>query len=263
MICENGKIGKARTFILKEYMSRKYLRWILLLSAATYALNAQVDGSQQVIFKEIYSAAERAYGMNQELLNGVLLESKNQDALGHPYFQDFYTNQGSVTYRGRRYANLNLRYDIFDQQLLLIYLHDGVEYQLWLHKEFITEFSVENKRFIYETLGAVKEPKFYQVIGEGHPVKVLYYWEKRLTKVNAGNSERTMFEERRESYILVDNELVGFKGNRSFAGRLPMSFKKSIKEYLRKNATKVKRASDDEMEHLVEYINTLSPGGNK
>ena len=244
-------------------MSRKNLSCIVLLLAAAYALNAQVDSSRQVMFKEIYSAAERAYGMNQELMNGVLQESGEQDALGHPYFLDYYTDQGSVIYRGKLHTDLSLRYDIYNQQLLLIYLHDREEYHIWLHKHFITQFIVENKRFIHETLGAFKEPRFYQVIGEGHPVKVLYYWEKGLTKVNAGNSEKTMFEEQRESYILVDNEVYSFKGNRSFAGRFPMSFKKSIKEYLRKNATRVKRASDDEMENLVEYINTLSPDGNK
>jgi len=263
MIRGNGKVGLSCTITHKEYMVRNFLIWIALLSAATYALNAQADSSQQVIFNQIYSAAERAYGMNQELVNGVLPESKNRDAIGHPYFLDYYTDQGSVIYRGKQYANLSLRYDIYDQQLLLIYLHDEVEYQLWLHKEFITEFSVEKKRFIHEALGAFKEPRFYQVIGEELPVKVLYHWEKGLTKVNAGNSEKSMFEQRKECYILFDNELVDFKGNRSFTGRFPSRFNKSIKKYLRKNSTKVKRASDTEMELLVEYINTLSPDGDK
>jgi hypothetical protein len=93
MIRGNGKIGLSCTVIYKEYMVRYYLSWIALLSAASYALNAQADSSQQVIFNQIYSAAERAYGMNQELMNGVLPETKNRDAIGHPYFLDYYTDQ--------------------------------------------------------------------------------------------------------------------------------------------------------------------------
>jgi hypothetical protein len=243
-----------------KYTIRNYLICLVLLSAASCALNAQEDRSRQALFNQIYSAAEREYGMHQELTNGVLLVSKNQDAIGHPYYLDYYTNQGSVIYRGKKYANLNLRYDLFDQQLMLIYLHDGVEYKLWLHKEFIAEFFVENKRFIHEILGGDKEPRFYQVIGEGLPVKVLYFWDKSLTKVNAGNSEKSMFEERKESYILRDNELVSFKGNRSFAGRFPSDFNKAIKKQIRKHAIKVKNATDAEMELLVEYINKLSTG---
>lgn len=243
-----------------KYTIRNYLICLVLLSAASCALYAQEDRSRQALFNQIYLAAEREYGMHQELTNGVLLVSKNQDAIGHPYYLDYYTNQGSVIYRGKKYANLNLRYDLFDQQLLHIYLHDGVEYKLWLHKEFIAEFYVENKRFIHEILGGDKEPRFYQVIGEGLPLKVLYYWEKSLTKVNAGNSEKSMFEERKESFILRDNELVSFKGNRSFAGKFPSDFNKAIKKQIRKHAIKVKNATDAEMELLVEYINSLSTG---
>jgi hypothetical protein len=242
------------------YTIRNYLIWMILLSAASCALNAQVDRSQQAVFNQIYLAAEGEYGMPQELTNGVLLVSKNQEAIGHPYYLDYYTNQGSVIYRGKPYANLNLRYDLFDQQLLLIYLYDGVEYKLWLHKEFIAEFTVENKRFIHELLGDAKEPRFYQVIGESLPVKVLYFWEKSLSKVNAGNSEKSMFEERKERYILRDNELVSFKGNRSFAGRFPSDINKAIKKHIRKHSMKVKNATDAEMELLVEYINSLSTG---
>lgn len=246
-----------------KYLIRYYLIWMVLLSAASCALNAQVDPSHQALFNQIYSAAEREYGMHQELTKGVLLVSKNQDAIGHPYYLDYYTNQGSVIYRGKQYANLNLRYDIFDQQLLHIYLHDGIEYKHWLHKEFIAEFIVENKRFIHGILGGAMEPRFYQVIGEDLPVKVLYFWEKSLTKVNAGNSEKSMFEERKESYILLENELVSFKGNRSFAGRFPLDINKAIKNHIRKHSMKVKNASDAEMELLVEYINTLLSGENQ
>lgn len=57
----NGKVGLSCTVIFKEYMVRNYLIWMVLLSAATYALNAQVDSSQQAIFNQIYSAAERSF----------------------------------------------------------------------------------------------------------------------------------------------------------------------------------------------------------
>ena len=39
-------------------------------------------------------------------------------------------------------------------KLLLIYLFDSVEYKLHLQKEFITEFKIENKKFINEAFGA-------------------------------------------------------------------------------------------------------------
>jgi hypothetical protein len=234
---------------------------MLFLFATTQALHGQSDSVQEAVFKQIYAAAEREYGMHQELLNGALPPARLQDAIGHPYHLDYFSNQGSVTYRGKQYSNLNLRYDVFDQEVLLSYPHGGEEYQVCLHKEYITEFTIENKRFVHKSLGSFEKPRFYQVIGEGLPVKVLYHWEKGLRRVNAGNAEKSMFEEQKESYVFLDQELLSFTGNRSFAGSFPPDFNKAVKRHLREHSTKVKNASDAEMERLVEYLNTLISGG--
>ena len=190
-------------------MIRRYFSLILFLLLACNAVNSQVDGSQQLLFNQIYSAAEKEYGIHQELINGLLVEDKNQDVRGHPYLLDYYSNTGSVIYRGKQYSNLSLRYDIYDQQVLLIYLFDTVEYILHLQKEFITEFTVENKRFINEAFGANEDAKFYQVIGEDFSVKLLYFWEKDLSNSYANNSDIKIFSsEQKETFILFNNQLV-------------------------------------------------------
>ncbi len=111
-------------------MIRNYFSLILFLLFANNAINAQVDSSQQLLFNQIFSAAEKEYGIDQELINGLLFEDKNQDVIGHPYLLNYYSNQGSLIYRGKQYSNLLLRYDIYDQQVLLIYLFNNVEYKL-------------------------------------------------------------------------------------------------------------------------------------
>jgi hypothetical protein len=239
-------------------MIRDYFSLILFLLLANNAINAQVDSSQQFLFNQIYSAAEKEYGIHQELINGLLFENKNQDAIGHPYFLDYYSNQGSVIYRGKQYSKLNLRYDIYDQKVLLIYLFNNVEYKLHLQKEFITEFTVENNRFINEAFGANEDAKFYQVIGEDFPVKLLYFWEKDLSNSYANNSDIKIFSsEQKEKFILFNSERVSFNGNRSFTSKFNSKRKTAIKEYFRKNKIKVKHANYDEMELLIEFINTL------
>lgn len=231
---------------------------MVLLLSATCASNAQSDSVQQLLFNQIYSAAEKAYGMPRELMNGALIENENQDVKGHPYFLDYYTNQGSAIYRGKRYSNLDLRYDLYDQQVLLIYVDNQVEYKLWLQKEFITEFTVENRTFIFDTPGDEKEAKIYQVIGEDGPVRVLYFREKGLINMYAGNADKKAYSEQKETYILMDNRLVSYTGNRSFVRKFSAKGNTAIKKYLRKNNTRVKQASDAEMGQLVEYINTLT-----
>jgi len=240
-------------------MIRKYFILILFLLLANNTVNAQVDSSQQFLFNQIYSAAEKEYGINQELINGILFENKNPNAIGHPYFLDYYSNTGTVIYRGQHYSNLNLRYDIYDQQVLLIYLFNKIEYKLHLHNEFITEFTIENKKFIKKAFGANEVAKFYQVIGEDLPIKMLYFWGKNLSNIYINNPDIKIFTSmQKETFILFNNELVSFNGNRSFTGKFPSVSKTAIKKYFRMNETKVKLANDYEMELLIEFINTLA-----
>jgi hypothetical protein len=239
-------------------MIRNYFSLILFLLLANNAIDAQVDSSQQLLFNQIFSAAEKEYGIDQELINGFLIEDKNQDAIGHPYLLNYNSYQGSLIYRGKQYSDLLLRYDIFDQRVLLIYLYNDIEYKLHLHKEFITEFNIGNKKFINEAFGAHEDEKFYQVIGEDFPIKILRFWEKGLSNIYANNSDTKMYSEKKETFILFNNKMLSFKGNRSFTQKFSSNSKTAIRKYLRKNNTKVRNAKDDEMGLLIEFINTLA-----
>jgi len=115
----------------------------------------------------------------------------------------------------------------------------------------------------FDTFGANEEAKFYQVLGEDLPIRILYSWKKGLSQLNNNNSDIRMFSEQKETFILRNNKLVRFNGNRSLAGKFSSTSKTPIKKYLRKNKTKVKHATDDEMELLIEFINTVDTQGNK
>ena len=244
-------------------MIKYFFCLMLCMGFANCTLDAQADSSQHLIFSQLYSSAEEEYGVDQELMNGFLFEDINEDASGHPYFLDYFSNQGSMIYRGKPYSNLVLRYNIFDQKLLLVYTFDNVQYKLYPHEEFISEFSIGNKTFIHKAFGVNEEAKFYQVLGEDLPVKILRYWEKSLTNLYANNSESKMYTERAEAFILSDNTLLGYTGNSSFTRNFPPEKKAAIKKYLRKNKIKVMYAEDKEMRGLIEFIHSLEEQGNK
>ncbi len=48
--------------------------------------------------------------------------------------------------------------------------------------------------------------------------------------------------EQKETFILFNNKLLSFKGNRSFTRKFSSKSKTAIKKYLRKNKIKVKHA---------------------
>jgi hypothetical protein len=63
-------------------------------------------------------------------------------------------------------------------------------------------------------------------------------------------------------FLLIHNELVGFRGNRSFINIFPSQKKSAIREYFRENKLKLKEATDQEMEQLVSFINSMDHEGN-
>lgn len=222
------------------------------------ALIAQMDSAQQLLFNQIYLAAEKEYGIDQGLVNGPLFENENQNVNGLPFLLNYYSNHGNVVYRGKQYSNLNLRYDIYQQELLLIYLFDSVEYEIQLQKEFVSEFEIENRKFINQAFGADGDAKFYQLIGQDLPISVLYFWHKGLSNVYVNNPDIKMFSpEQKDQFILINHKLVGYKGNKSFIRGLPSERKPAIKEFLRRNNTNVKQAKDHEMNRLIKFINTI------
>jgi len=90
----------------------------------------------------------------------------------------------------------------------------------------------------FDTFGANEEAKFYQVLGEDLPIRILYSWKKDLSQLNTNNSDIRMFYEQKETFILYYNNLVSFNGNRSFTRKFSSNSKTAIKKYLSKNKTK-------------------------
>jgi hypothetical protein len=141
--------------------------------------------------------------------------------------------------------------------VLLIYAFNNVEYKLHLHREYITGFTIGNKKFIKEVVAAPEDAKFFQVIGEDHQIKILRFWEKGLTNIYTNNSDTKMFRARNESFILLNDKRLGFKSNRSFTRTFSPESRTAVRKYLRMNKINVKYAGDREIGQLVEFINTL------
>jgi hypothetical protein len=64
-------------------------------------------------------------------------------------------------------------------------------------------------------------------------------------------------EDRKTSFISIEDNLVRYKGNGSFTRKFPEQYRKAIRKYIRRNKIKVKYETDFMMERLIKHINTL------
>lgn len=232
---------------------------ILLSSFFNTGINAQNDISQPTLFNNIYSAAELEYGIDQELVNGVLFENFYLPIVGHPYFLvDTFLNGGMV-YRGKQYSDLLLKYDLYDQQLLVNYVLNDFQIIFYLPTEFISEFNIENKKFVKHSFPGEETDRFYQIVGKDYPVKILYLFEKIRTKTYKYFSPSYEFSVvMKSSFLLINSNLVGYNRNGSFVSKFPKQDHKLIKTFIRKNKISVKNSSDNEIYSLIKYCNSLT-----
>lgn len=208
-------------------------------------------------WNELFQTVKSAYGPDQLLVNGVCYEDYYQGSIGHPFiFEDQFV-KGSLTFRGRDYKGLDLKYDIYKQQVVLYVTHNNSNIWIIPPNEFITSFSLGNLLFKkYEFQGS---SKFYQVVFDSENLKCLYYW----TKIRYDSDHQKAYissrftDSDRKSYLLMGESLKKYNDNQSFINLFPKEHQPHIKAYIKNNKIKVNNSSDFEMAKLFSFCETL------
>ena len=199
---------------------------------------------------------DKVYGLDPYLYNGRLytyfmpVHTGGTQFINSPDFEP-----GSVTIRGKKYVNLMLNYDVFNQQLILQYTTGlGAVSQLIVSDAWLESFEMGDAHFeflaIEDTL-----PQIYQVIGKGANI-VLFSWSKELLLNDNSTAANYLFtKSKRESYLLRDNKLLRFKKNRSFIMKFARESQPALRKYLRQQKINVKKARYQVISDLMAYCN--------
>jgi hypothetical protein len=162
-----------------------------------------------------------------------------------------------LIYRERKYQGLDIKYDIYKQQVILYVRQNNSISWIIPPQDFISAFSLGDKLFVKHTFEGV--PRFYQVIFDTEELKCLYYWSKLRYdsdhKIFYNSSRFTDSE--KKTYLIVNDILKKYTDNRSFVRLFPQESRVRIKKYIKNNKIKVAKSSDVEIEKLVTYCKTL------
>jgi hypothetical protein len=208
-------------------------------------------------YNELYKSIQDVYGFDQVLVNGIFYEDDLLGKIGHPFLFENRFYQGTLIFRGNEYKDIEMKYDIYKQQLLLYVKQNNSIAWIIPPNEFISAFSLDEKTFEKFTLKG--EPKFYQLVCDTEKLKCLYYWLKYRED---SDHERKFYsykftESARKSYLLLNDLLLEYKNNSSFVRLFPQEIKYQIKRYIKSNKIKVHKCDDSVVRGLVIYCNSL------
>jgi hypothetical protein len=240
------------------FLRRFFVVWLIMpwLSIAGFAQQQKlyyIPG-----YAELYESVQQKYGLDQELINGIFFEYPYWKALGHPFLGENQFCSGTLVYRQKRYENIRMKYDIYEQDLLINYHFDDKQMNILLVKEFISEFSFNDKIFKYFALQGML-PGFYQVISEDSDIKCLYYWfkERRESYHNRTYSSYEFSGSSRKNYLLIGDKPVPYKNNRTFIHSFNADVQEEIRKFMKLKKIKVKKCNDSSMLRLMDFCNAL------
>ena len=200
---------------------------------------------------------DRVYGLDPLLYNGKKYTYFLPPGTGGDQFlfsPDYFV--GKATIKGKSFEGITLNYDIYNQQLLLQYADaSGIFNIIEISKAWLESFRLGDKDFQFLTFA--DGPRFYQVLGDG-PLFILYYWRKKLElDASHGATYFTFSPSMKNQYVLAGDKLRPFKNKRSLISQFDPRHKQEIRNYLYRNRIKLKKASDQAMTELINYIGNL------
>jgi hypothetical protein len=208
----------------------------------------------------------RAFGQDQELVNGRQYYNRHPRSMGHPYLLQGWVHQGSVTLRGKAYDNIWLKYDIESQQVEVEYrTMSGGDNQVVLVNDRIDEFSIENYYFKRMNLEPeLSQIQFYQVLGSG-PMVWYIRWEKKLVPVSGDSRFIEEYSQSKRHYLVdLNGNVHPFHNDRSFVQLFPRETQKDMKRLIRANHLQIRTASVQQIELFIQAATKLiTEGGTR
>ena len=227
-----------------NYLLVKVLILTIILPTTSYGQSDGVPISSQ----EVFNHFDKLFQIDSR-------------AAGHPFFISPDWKSGSVAMEGIVFNNLQMRYDISSDLVILNtagFTNSAV--QLVLKKDRIEYFTLNGNLFQpYPEDDPMTGIRFCQVLEEG-TVDFLLIRSKNLKVTTTGLSDFA-YQTKQSRILRVNDELHPFMSRRSLIRMYP-GFKSELREYLKESQLRFKRMSLNDHTGFVKYCNSLI-GGNQ
>lgn len=169
---------------------------------------------------------------NSGIFNGIeYVENYRVLNEKHKFFDNPNFNIGSIVYDGQPYFDIALKYDLFEDQLLLTYINLSNAPTMVLDKNKVTSFEINEHLFknMKLKIDDSSEPLgFLEMLSANDSIVLYKKYKKRIrTKTN----EKTRYYEFKEdnAYFLFYNETFYKLKNASSLGSIFTSYKPQLK----------------------------------
>lgn len=196
------------------------------------------------------------------LLNGRIWWNRHAKVSGDPYFISDSYLKGSVTFNGQSFGNLDLKLDIYSDEL--VYKPESHPVIL-LNKEMVDSFEVSayniatgtrEYRFINAGTDPPAGPPGYVNILYAGPTSLLVKYSKKIQPL-ADQGIYDLFNQEIRIFLRKGTTIVPVTGRKHLMSLLGDK-KKEVREYKKKNQHRISMKEPDSFVPVLEFYDSLA-----
>jgi len=177
---------------------------------------------------------------------------------GHPYFNTDQWASGSLVLNEKKYSNIMLLYDIFNDKLVCkVTSKNNEEIPLELNCLNVNKFCIGEHVFgNCSFLPALPQKGFYEIIYKSGSLQVYSKWYKAFVYY-ATPEYLGLFDKQKQEFFIYKNEKLNRINSIRDLFALYNENKSKIKSYIRKYNLKLFKSENQELGKFFQYLDNL------
>lgn len=177
---------------------------------------------------------------------------------GNPFLDTTVMSNGSITYNNIFYENVPLLFDVLKEKVIVA--TPGTYNMVELASSRVAGFSVLNHRFVRlpgDSRHSKMQTGFYEALFQGKK-HTLYKKHLKVTREDlSGRRLILSIEDQYRYYIQNGNQFFWIKNKKALINAYP-NHRQEIRAFLRKSHFRFKTKTDNQLENLAVFYETLS-----
>ncbi len=191
-----------------------------------------------------------------DIYNGRIYNFGASRIDGHQFFESEEFSWEKVSIDKVTYDSLEMNYDIYNQEVLIKYESRFFKKTFSVPIELLREFTIRGHEFIVLN-DEERNITIYELISD-MDVVLLRKWSKDLQVSTDDDIYDYKFSNYEKLlYFYKSTRIERINGKRDFIEFFPVSGKKDIRRFIRKNRIRIRSASNTELKSLLHFCNTL------
>lgn len=241
-----GRINMNKTYILSVFL----FCCMSGNNASGYSPGTPLTKSSEYTVKDTLSE-------NQALYNGRICRNLYYMINGNQFLFSNELLTGTVCMRGKNFTNINIKYDVFKDELLTPIDHGKI---LQLNKELVDSFSIQfqNKQyhFIRLKVDSTNSPgEYFCVLYSGKSALYVKYI-KKINKLSI-SGESDSFYQNEKLYFVKNKQFMTISGRGDLL-RAMNDKRDQIKSFIRKNKLSVSETEPEKIVPVIRYFDSIS-----